>query len=189
MASPEKLYPALATIAAAGIAAIVASISLLLAKENKVSEFRQAWIDALRNDLSEYHGLVMHIVGFVRLKQKESNEEAQKFLEDNQELLLKLNTVQTRIRFRLNPKESEVMLNLLAYAENSHGFKTLFDPAFLAKYTNQFNEASTSLLKKEWERVKNGEKLYRVFKWSSLSVTGLFLVVVIFAILKYLLCT
>lgn len=44
---------AIGAIAAASIAGLLAFLSLIIAKENKTSEFRQAWIDSLRLDLSK----------------------------------------------------------------------------------------------------------------------------------------
>lgn len=46
------LYPALLTFAAALVAGGIARSTLIASKETKVSEFRQAWIDSLREELS-----------------------------------------------------------------------------------------------------------------------------------------
>lgn len=40
-------------ITAAGIAGLFSLVTLIISKENKVTEFRQAWIDAQRNDLAD----------------------------------------------------------------------------------------------------------------------------------------
>lgn len=40
-------------VVAAGVAGLFSLVSLIISKENKVTEFRQAWIDAQRNDLAE----------------------------------------------------------------------------------------------------------------------------------------
>lgn len=42
---------AIGAIGAALIAATVSLLGLIISKEQKTSEFRQAWIDALRSDL------------------------------------------------------------------------------------------------------------------------------------------
>ena len=46
------------TLLAALLGAAVASIGVTLAKDTKVSEFRQAWIDKLREDVAEFISLV-----------------------------------------------------------------------------------------------------------------------------------
>ncbi|MBC3906181.1 hypothetical protein [Undibacterium umbellatum] len=49
---PIQLAPGLATVVAALLASVLTFAGLVLAKEQKISEFRQAWIDGLRVDLS-----------------------------------------------------------------------------------------------------------------------------------------
>lgn|SRR6266446_644807 len=51
---PSSAYPAIGAVMAAIIAAGISFLVTVLAKEQKTSEFRQAWIDALRKDLSEF---------------------------------------------------------------------------------------------------------------------------------------
>ncbi len=52
MTFPKEAWPLLSAIAAAFIAGAVSFIVTVLSKEQKTSEFRQAWIDALREDLA-----------------------------------------------------------------------------------------------------------------------------------------
>lgn len=49
-----KTLPSVAVVAAALIAAGMAGVNLLLTKELKTSEFRKAWIDALRVDMATF---------------------------------------------------------------------------------------------------------------------------------------
>lgn len=51
--SPQALVP-MATLAAALLAGAIAALTLIVNKENKISEFRQAWIDGLREDLTTF---------------------------------------------------------------------------------------------------------------------------------------
>ena len=53
MTFPAIPDAAIGAIAAASIAGLLAFLGLIIAKENKTSEFRQAWIDSLRLDLSK----------------------------------------------------------------------------------------------------------------------------------------
>ncbi len=50
------------TIIAAVIAAVISLLGLIISKENKVSEFRQAWIDSLREEVAAIitHGHVVY---------------------------------------------------------------------------------------------------------------------------------
>lgn len=58
----------IASVIAAIIAAAVAGVGLVITKENKTSEFRQDWIDGLRNELAEL------MEYFLRLRNCSSDE-------------------------------------------------------------------------------------------------------------------
>src|SRR5450759_2566061 len=55
---PAESVALIATIIAALIAAAFSFVNLTLTKEQKTSEFRQAWIDALRQDLATFFATV-----------------------------------------------------------------------------------------------------------------------------------
>jgi len=52
---------AIATVTASLIAALIAFVNLILTKELKTSEFRQAWINDLRKALSTFFACAMSI--------------------------------------------------------------------------------------------------------------------------------
>lgn len=56
-----KLYMAIGPIIAAIIGAVVALVSLIISKESKLSEFRQAWIDSLRQEIADFLSNILHI--------------------------------------------------------------------------------------------------------------------------------
>lgn len=51
---PAQVVVAVATVVASLITGTIALVNLTLSKEQKVSEFRQPWIDGLRDDLSKF---------------------------------------------------------------------------------------------------------------------------------------
>ena len=53
---PAQSLVAIATLVAALIAGAIAFVNLTLTKEMKTSEFRQAWIDGLRDELAAFFG-------------------------------------------------------------------------------------------------------------------------------------
>jgi hypothetical protein len=57
----SAFLPILGPIVAAVIAGAVAFLASVFSKEQKTSEFRQAWIDSLRNDLSELISITLQI--------------------------------------------------------------------------------------------------------------------------------
>jgi hypothetical protein len=52
---PIPIIPEMAVgaVVSASIGGLLAFLGLVIAKENKTSEFRQAWIDSLRQDLAK----------------------------------------------------------------------------------------------------------------------------------------
>lgn len=163
-----NMNPAMATVVAAIVAATVAMLSLLISKENKISEFRQGWVDALREDLSEYLALLVHTLGVSAIKRGESVEAAKQYLEQNEAAMLRIGILKFRIRLRLNSTEHKRLIDLLKYSDNSSGIEILTNPVHVSEYMKQFTTESARVLKYEWSRVKRGETFFNVAKWSSL---------------------
>jgi len=57
----SAFLPILGPIVAVVIAGAVAFLASVFSKAQKTSEFRQAWIDSLRNDLSELISITLQI--------------------------------------------------------------------------------------------------------------------------------
>jgi len=160
---------AIATVIAALIAAGVSFLHLTLAKEQKISEFRQTWIDGLREDLATFFSVARAMARAteeVRLPEEIKAAAKFTFTEDQiREYRLTIAQTYYKIKLRLNADELEhiQLLNLMdkAIAEQietaqgkSDGSKTL--PAVEAAV-----EYSRSVLKAEWVRVKRGEPNFR----------------------------
>ena len=145
-------------VGAALIGALVSLIGLIISKEAKVSEFRQAWIDDLRSSLSTF---LAHINALVDLKRATFISEEERF-DREQGLLRELNSSYYQIALRINSDEplakelQKVMVQLS---------KVVKDEEELANYDGyrvEFIKAAASLLKAEWVRVKRGERVYRL---------------------------
>jgi len=57
-------------IAAAMIAGAVTFIATLLSKDQKTSEFRQTWIDAIRADIAEFLSLIVLMHDFMNVRDR-----------------------------------------------------------------------------------------------------------------------
>ena len=66
---------AIGLIIAAIIAGVVSFLSLIISKEQSISDFRQQWIDALRKDIAIIVGRVVAIHGESIVEHKENQEE------------------------------------------------------------------------------------------------------------------
>lgn len=177
--------PALAAAAAITAAVIAGSFSylnLITAKENKVSEFRQQWIDSLRASISEYLASFSYIaILYKHFSEKdEQNKDRFAMAKDVQETYSKVNKSYNDIILRINPNEDDPegkRLNdaFLSALEDTrqHYNKARYMEAFRA--CDAVREAGKPLLKFEWKRVKRGEPSYNKSKKVALGalLTGL----------------
>lgn len=170
---PTQALAAVATLVAALIAAAVAFVNLTLTKELKTSEFRQAWIDALREDLAQFLGAARafaRAVEVVHTYGPEYKNKVQLFISEDKISELRYQAAETlsRIRLRLNPEEPEheELLRLLIKAvriqnetlANGGSVQTVLDAVDSA------NNYARPVLKKEWNRVKAGELPFRIVR-------------------------
>lgn len=176
----SELLPFVGTIVAALIAAAVAYLATVLTKEQKVSEFRQAWIDALRNDISELISLVL-LTDDVKayLAREGRHEEVPKYIIDHHEDFAKLTACAVRIELRMNPVEDADFL-LLVRAVGTAPKNHSGDTDATVEQAHKLLEASQVVLKREWRRVKRGELVYLLTKWTSLALLVLAAVAVMF---------
>jgi hypothetical protein len=137
------------TIEAGLIATGVTLLGILITNQAKVSEFRQQWINALREDAATLitHTLILHSAS--------PNETVE-------ESYSQLHQTSARIRLRLNPKEEKTLavfaaMNTMRDANHSDiGFPEM------SQRVDDFTIAVQDVLKSEWKRVKFGEPFYRV---------------------------
>lgn len=148
-------------VGAAIIAGLISLLGLIIGKEQKVSEFRQAWIDELRKCLVAYLVNINAIADALRVAAKNKSDPVG--IDQNYKLL---NEANHGIRLRVNSDEP-TSKNLLTSMEE---FETLaqdnssLTPENIRNAELKFLSASKELLKFEWERVKRGEKTFYVTK-------------------------
>ena len=150
---------AIGAIAAALIGAIISLVGLIVAKEGKVSEFRQAWIDSLRTELSTFLASVNAVADARGLTFKDSRDR----YETLQPSYDKLNETYYLIALRLNSKENESgkLKDCMVEISQSIMDPDNFDFVKFEEDRVKFINISNSLLKSEWNRVKHGEPVYR----------------------------
>jgi hypothetical protein len=148
------------------IAAIVSFIGLIIAKDNKISEFRQAWINDFRSDVSSLMGCVSNISSSRILSlNSESNNKTQTFLEDNQVLFNQMHQLSYKLKFMLNPEKDIKLITAVNDIESMIMHPDKLDDLNLYKsHTESLYLLSHITLKKEWERVKKGEVVYYLSK-------------------------
>jgi hypothetical protein len=134
---------------AALIATAVTLIGILITNQAKVSEFRQLWINALRDDASTLisHTLIVH---------------AAHAGENIDESYLQIHQTTARIRLRLNPDEPKTkkVISAMNNMRDANHAETEF--SVMNQRVDEFTKVVQNVLRSEWRRVKWGEPLYRV---------------------------
>jgi len=150
------------------IAVFVSFIGLLISKEQKTSEFRQAWINTLREDISKFIGQTNSVSKLVIIN-KTSEKEKKK--ETSSDVILgsvEMRELQSKIELLINPKEKE-HIELIALIDNI--IQELNDCNHIFEYQKihennikKLTSLSQGILKKEWDRVKDGEPIFKTLK-------------------------
>lgn len=161
-------------IGAAIIAGLISILSLVLSKEQKISEFRQAWIEELRKALISYISNINAVADEVRT-QRAKGEVNYPALAPHYK---QLNEATTNIKLRINEEEgpAKALLATMKEFEALASRNEDLTPSNIKRVEETFLGASNKLLKYEWRRVKRGETTFIVTKWS---LIGMVLVLVI----------
>lgn len=196
---PSLIVP-IAAVLTAGITGTVSFVTLVISKENKISEFRQAWIDGLRSELSEFAAQARRLSfeqTFVNIKrlqmppieqlQAECEEGAKPDpFHDNR---VSMANSYYALRLRLNPAEEDhgqLLKNLDAIYDvlnsgSGRSSQCIEGLDSLARVTQQ-------VLKREWDRVKIGEPRFRgaisAAKWIAIGLGAAFLALLALVILS-----
>lgn len=168
MAIPIIPDAAVGAVAAASIGGLLAFLGLVVAKENKTSEFRQAWVDALRQDLAKMIASANAIrgaasVGFL------SKEDLFKAIDKH---FVDINQAAASIRLRLNQDE-EVCKQILMGMERLEKLMIDSSPIDIAECgacEQEILRHSRKFLKDEWKRVRRGEPIFYITKWIGLAI-------------------
>ncbi len=169
---PTQTIVAVATVVGALIAGLFSFVNLTLTKEQKTSEFRQAWIDGLREDLSVFLASARAFARAyeAKLSPPEPPSVVLYPISDEGVATMRHEIAESfyRIKLRLNSKETEhiELLRLLEAAlarQNEMSVKVVNATEVLAAIERAADYARP-LLKTEWDRVKKGELPFRVVR-------------------------
>ena len=159
---PQSLLVAL-------ISALIALLSLIISKEQKISEFRQEWINSLRNDISDLLSLAnrmaMEADVFKEITEIDGVPKLADIRNSISDIVSDAYPAYYRISLNLNPKEHSELLNLIDELEKTlSNSKLLTDPNKFTELCGKLNDEARITLKKEWVRVKKGEPIYQLTK-------------------------
>lgn len=147
-------------ISVAIVALVAGWLGLVLTKEQKVSEFRQEWVNALRDDLAR----LVAITQIVLIKSEENKIFCKLSSDELENMLL----VMQRIKYRLNPDDHEGLIEVVDEVFDLITSKNIYDQSVvnLQYLIEKANEIGHVILKEEWERVKKGEPWFYWSKWA-----------------------
>lgn len=165
-------------VGAAIIAGLVSLLGLIIGKEQKVSEFRQSWIDELRKCLILYLVSINAIADAVRISIAKKSP-----IGDLSDDYKRLNEASHGIILRINDKEepSQALKEAMEEFETIASKNSTLNLDNIRAAEKKFIISSKYLLKFEWKRVRRGEKTYFITKY--IVVFLIIVMVVLFAIL------
>ena len=168
-------------IIVAFIAVFASFVGLIISKEQKISEFRQAWINTLRDDIAKFLGQVDSVKKLILIN-KTSKEDEKK--ETSTAVILgsvEMREIKSKIELLIDPAEenhlklvqllNKIIVSLRKLESNDEN-------------VNDLIKLSQSILKEEWKKVKDGEPIFKFFKW----VFGITTVGIILYVLYKIMC-
>lgn len=165
---------------AAIIGGFFSLITLISSKEQKVSEFRQEWINSLRESVSSYVASLYYLSTLYKhyLEQDPKKQNRFEMTKGVAETYSTVNKTYNDIVFRVNGNEKKRELKELnnKFLEALEESRTLFNKSELQEVKtscNKVRDCAKPLLKAEWERVKRGEPTYRYAKYFAASILTL----------------
>lgn len=160
----KSLGPFPGPVLAALIAGFISFAVTILAKDQKTSEFRQAWIDGLRADVADFAGTAAAMASVVKVK-RQKGVDFKDYLLERHDDFAKMEALLNKILLRLNPKEHKKLCEMLELFTSS-GVTT---PEEIDDLARNLVSSTQVILKREWKRVKRGETSYMLLKWGSLT--------------------
>jgi len=148
----DAAFATLVTLVLGVITSVIASVTLIVTKENRISEFRQAWIDGQRADLAV---AIATANAYFHIRDVERKAAC----------INEFFAARTRIALRDKPVGGEWTKTLIALDKLGKiltaGVPNAFD---ILQATSIVTGESRMPLKMHWETVKSGEPFYRRFK-------------------------
>ncbi|MBB3346022.1 hypothetical protein [Sphingomonas sp. BK069] len=165
-------------VGAAIIAGLVSLLGLIIGKEQKISEFRQAWINDLRKCLIAYLVQINAIADAIRSRAQPGGPGTAAIIENYKAL----NEASHGIVLRVNPDEAtaKALLASMSAFENLAKNNATLTPTNIEEAEKVYVSASKNLLKHEWKRVKRGERTYVLSKYIVLTCIILLIVAMIY---------
>jgi hypothetical protein len=173
------------TVLVAFVAGAFSLLNLTVSKESKVSEFRQAWIDALREDICLFVSHSQWIATETTEYLTGRTPDYTTHLANLRDSMIAMNQASTRVKLRLHQEERDTKALMLSMKAVQEFLESAPDnPKALSvgfRESSKEVEINAALvLRNEWKVVKKGEKGYRFAKrLAYLSITASILMLIL----------
>ena len=159
---PPTIYIAVGAIVAALISGFLSFINLTISKDHKVSEFRQDWINSLREEVSNLIGLLTKMkTSLLFTDAQNGNTKERTFVQNNLDTIEKIEALASKITLRLNPIEHVSYIKLI---EELDGIISCPEELLNSDKVENFHKKlvvdTQEILRDEWLIVKTGEASY-----------------------------
>jgi hypothetical protein len=172
----QAVFAGIITIIAALISALMSYANLIIGKDQKTSEFRQAWIDAIRSDVAKYAGLVANVATITdhyKTSLDETEDESIKkefrstYFKSVNTHYQKITELSYLIKLRLNSDDDAELITRLEDIERLflNATENMTDIMTVEKRLEDFVKPFKKMLGDEWQRVKKGEPSFYYSKY------------------------
>lgn len=160
----SSIQVAYGAIGAAAIAGLFSILSLVISKEQKVSEFRRTWLEDLRSELASF---LAH-AGLFAIYNEQLDDETcvETVLSGVKQEILGMNEAASRLRLRLDD-DDPLTRGLIGKVDSLQGRISRFEEigtGAMAEIQKAIVSDARGLMKREWHRVTRGETFYRAAK-------------------------
>lgn len=162
----SAVMSAYAALLVAFVAGAFSLLGLTVAKENKVSEFRQEWIDALRDDIADFAAKAQWLHAEAIEYVSGRVPDYLTHLDRIRDSLISFNVASTRIKLRLHQGERRHDILMKAMKKLSEELEIIPEDVelsnqMISELSKDVEIQAASILAEEWKVVKRGEKGYR----------------------------
>jgi hypothetical protein len=179
VAIPDKFIVLVGAITAALIAGIVSLVNMMIAKDQKITEFRQAWINSVREQVAKMvaHATTLPFAGrlidYADSKSKPVQSMGEDPVSEQVDRMLdlakqksELMDAYNKVLLFLNPAENRKLVSQLAALASAGTIGSKTDQSKINALACDLLTETQVMLKKEWKRVKRGEWVYRSTKYT-----------------------
>jgi hypothetical protein len=179
VAIPDKFIVLVGAITAALIAGIVSLVNMMIAKDQKITEFRQAWINSVREQVAKMvaHATTLPFAGrlidYADSKSMPVQATGGDLVSEQVDRMLDLTKQKSelmdaynKVLLFLNPAENKKLVSQLAALASAGTIGSKTDQSKINALADDLLTETQVMLKKEWKRVKRGEWVYRSTKYT-----------------------